>query len=55
MIGVWGVRIPLAWVLAFPLGLGLTGIWLTMIADWAVRAAVFAVLFRRGRWKTIKM
>lgn len=54
-LGVWGVRIPLAWALAFPLGLGLNGIWITMTADWAVRTAVFAFLYRRGRWKTIKL
>jgi len=55
MIGVWGVRIPLAWTLAFPAGLGLNGIWITMIADWAVRTAIFSVLYRRGSWKTIKL
>ncbi len=53
--GVWGVRIPLAWALAFPMGLGLNGIWITMIADWAVRTVAFAVLYRRGRWKSIKL
>jgi putative MATE family efflux protein len=55
VVGVWGVRVPLAWALAFPAGLGLTGIWLTMIADWAVRTAIFSTLFRRGRWKSIKL
>ncbi|MBI3855361.1 MAG: MATE family efflux transporter [Planctomycetes bacterium] len=55
ILGVWGVRVPLAWALAFPLGLGLNGIWITMIADWAVRSAVFSLLYRRGRWKTIKL
>ncbi len=55
IIGVWGIRVPLAWALAFPLGLGITGIWITMIVDWAARAAIFSVLYRRGRWKTIKL
>jgi putative MATE family efflux protein len=55
VLGVWGVRIPLAWTLAFPMGLGLNGIWITMIADWALRTAVFAFLYRRGRWKAIKL
>ncbi|HZE97736.1 MAG TPA: MATE family efflux transporter [Planctomycetota bacterium] len=55
VLGVWGIRVPLAWALAFPAGLGLNGIWITMIADWAVRTAVFSVLYRRGRWKTINL
>lgn len=54
-IGVWAVRVPLAWALAFPAGLGLKGIWMTMVADWAVRSAIFSVLWRRGRWKSIKL
>lgn len=55
VLGTWGVRVPLAWLLAFPMGLGLNGIWITMIADWAVRTAVFSILYRRGRWKAIKL
>lgn len=55
ILGVWGVRIPLAWALAFPAGFGLNGIWMTMIADWAVRTVVFGALYRRGRWKSIKL
>jgi multidrug resistance protein, MATE family len=55
ILGVWGVRVPLAWALAFPAGLGLNGIWITMIADWAVRTAVFSLIYRRGRWKAIKL
>ncbi len=55
LLGVWGVRLPLAWLLAFPAGLGLHGIWITMIVDWAVRAAVFRHLYRRGRWKQIRL
>jgi|SRR5579859_885281 len=55
LLGVWGIRVPLAWALAFPMGLGLYGIWITMIADWAVRTAVFSMIYRRGAWKTIKL
>lgn len=54
-LGVWGVRVPLAWALAFGVGLALNGIWLTMIADWALRTAIFWVLYRRGEWKAIKI
>jgi len=51
-LSVWLVRVPLAWILAFPAGLGLNGLWITMIADWGVRSAAFAYIVRRGKWKT---
>lgn len=55
VVGVWLVRVPLSWALAFPAGLGLTGIWITMIADWAVRTLYFKVLCRRGAWKRLAL
>lgn len=54
-LGVWLVRIPLAWMLGAPERLGLTGIWITMIADWLARTLVFLVIVRRGKWKAIKL
>ncbi|HLZ48438.1 MAG TPA: MATE family efflux transporter, partial [Candidatus Limnocylindria bacterium] len=44
------VRLPLAIVLAFPLGLGLAGIWLAVLVDYCVRAVILALRFRSGRW-----
>jgi putative MATE family efflux protein len=55
VVGVWLVRVPLAWALAFPAGLGLRGIWITMILDWASRVATLGVVYLRGRWKAIKL
>lgn len=55
LLGVWLVRVPVAWALAFPMGLGLRGIWITMIVDWAVRALVLGLAVRRGRWKSITL
>lgn len=55
VVGVWLVRVPLAWTLAVPAGLGLRGIWITMIVDWAARTAVLGWVVRRGRWKAIKL
>ena len=45
------VRLPLAVLCAFPLGLGLAGIWLAIAADYVVRSALFAWRFRGGRWQ----
>ncbi len=50
-LSVWLVRVPLGWFLAFKAGLGLNGLWLTMIADWGARTAAFAWIVRRGKWK----
>lgn len=55
LVGVWLVRVPLAWALALPAGLGLKGIWLTMIVDWAARTLVLGVVYRRGRWKALQL
>ncbi|HTF57608.1 MAG TPA: MATE family efflux transporter [Planctomycetota bacterium] len=54
-LSVWLVRVPLAWFLAFPAGLGLSGLWITMIVDWGARTAAFAWIVRRGRWKTVSV
>ena len=44
------VRLPLAVLFAFPLGLGLAGIWLAVLVDYCVRAVILAMRFRSGRW-----
>jgi putative MATE family efflux protein len=55
VVGLWLVRFPVAWALAFPAGLGLQGIWITMIVDWAARSAVLGWSVARGRWKSIRL
>jgi putative MATE family efflux protein len=49
------VRLPLAYVLAFPLGLGLTGIWVGVTVDYFVRAVLLAVRFRSGAWARVRV
>jgi MATE family multidrug resistance protein len=44
-VGYWGVGLPLGYVLAFPLGLEGSGIWLGLAAGLAVVAALMI-----GRW-----
>ncbi|MBI2931782.1 MAG: MATE family efflux transporter [Planctomycetes bacterium] len=55
MLGVWVVRVPLTWLLAVAAGMGVVGAWLVMVVDWSARAAVFAWVWRRGRWKSIRL
>ena len=49
------VRLPLAYVLAFPLGLGLTGIWAGVTVDYFFRAALLAWRFRSGAWARVRV
>jgi putative MATE family efflux protein len=47
----WAFEIPLAWALAKPLGLGPTGVYVSIAVAFSVMAVVAGVLFRRGAWK----
>ena len=49
------VRLPLAYVLAFPFGMGLTGIWLGVTVDYFLRAALLALRFRSGAWARVRV
>jgi len=49
----WLWEIPLAWVLAKPLGMGPTGVFIAVLAGFSTMAVVAALLFRRGKWKHI--
>ncbi len=46
-IGLWGIRLPVAYVLAFRFGMGITGVWVGMTVDLFVR---FAITSLRYRW-----
>jgi Na+-driven multidrug efflux pump len=46
------VRLPLAWLLAFPLALGPTGIWLAMTLSMFAQGGLMAWRFKSGKWVT---
>jgi len=48
------IRLPLAYLLAFPFGLGLAGIWLGVLIDYAVRAGILMLRFRSGGWTRLR-
>jgi putative MATE family efflux protein len=48
---LWCWEIPLAWVLAYPLGFGPTGVFIAVSVAFSTIAVVSATLFRRGDWK----
>lgn len=47
----WLGQIPLAWALSHPLGLGPTGIFISVPTSFSVMAVWSWVLFRQGKWK----
>ncbi len=47
----WVLELPLAWLLAFPLGLGPAGVFLAIAAAFSALALAGSVMFRRGGWK----
>jgi Na+-driven multidrug efflux pump len=51
----WVVKIPIAYVLARPLGLGPRGVFFAITIAYSLQGIVGGILFRRGRWKTIKL
>lgn len=49
---LWFLEIPLAWVLAYPVGLGPTGVFIAVSVGFSTIALVSAWMFSRGTWKT---
>jgi multidrug resistance protein, MATE family len=52
---IWGLRVPLAYLLALVLGWGLVGAWIAMALDFSLRGALNFLRFRNGGWKTVKV
>ena len=52
---MWGVRLPLAYLLAITLGYGPTGVWVAMVASMMCYSLLMSLRFRGGRWKHIRV
>jgi putative MATE family efflux protein len=48
----WLWEIPLAWVLAHPVGLGAHGVVIAVAVAFSTLAVVSVIMFRRGHWKS---
>jgi putative MATE family efflux protein len=55
LIGYLGVRIPLAYWLAFGWSLGVFGAWYAMLADLFLRCLLVSTRFAHGGWKRVKV
>jgi len=54
-VGVWGVRLAPAYLLALVAGLGVPGAWAAAVMDINSRALLMFLRFRQGHWKRIKI
>lgn len=48
---MWIFRIIAGFVLGAGFNLGLFGVWIAMIIDWAVRSVCFVIRYKRGKWQ----
>lgn len=55
IISLWGLRLPLAFILALGFQLGATGAWISMAITQAIAGILGMWFFKQGRWKTIKV
>ena len=51
LLTLWGIQIPMAWLLSSLLGWGTTGLWAGISIANVANGLIFAFWFRRGRWK----
>lgn len=53
--GMWGVRVPLAFVFGIWLELGVYYVWTAMVADWMVRMGLLLWRYHSERWQQIQV
>jgi putative MATE family efflux protein len=55
LFGFWLLQIPLAYVLAKPLGIGPLGVYIAVAFAESLMAIAGILIFRKGKWKTVKI
>lgn len=55
LVGVWGVELPLAWLLSHGAGVGPLGVGYAAIAGMAARLVCYVPYFYWGRWLRVKV
>jgi Na+-driven multidrug efflux pump len=55
IVGMWLIRLPLAYFLGIILGYGATGVWVAMVTSMTCQGVLMAQRFGRGRWKEMKL
>lgn len=52
IIRLWGLRLPMAWILGYPAGLGPEGIWWSMFISNIIVFSAALAIYQRGKWIT---
>lgn len=52
---MWGVRLSVAALCVYGLGLGLTGAWVGMATDLTVRGALTSLRFKSKKWEALAL
>ena len=55
VVGMWGVRVPMALIVTLWLHLSVYYVWTAMIADWTVRMGLLLWRYRSERWREIQV
>ncbi|HHT9132802.1 MAG TPA: MATE family efflux transporter, partial [Candidatus Tripitaka californicus] len=55
IVGTLFFHLPMAYIFGIVMGWGLAGRWFGAALDWIGRAIAVYILFRRGRWRRLKM
>ncbi|MGI6706024.1 MAG: MATE family efflux transporter [Clostridia bacterium] len=55
IIGIWTLRVVLSYILHKYFHMGVIGVWIAVIADFTVRAALYWFRFKKGKWKYIRV
>jgi len=55
IVGMWLIRLPLAYLLGILLGYGATGVWVAMVTSMTCQGVLMAHRFGRGRWKEMTL
>ncbi|MFC4598718.1 MATE family efflux transporter [Cohnella hongkongensis] len=55
LLTMWLFRIVLGYILGIPLGMGIMGIWVAMVAEWGVRGVIFGLRFKGDKWYRHKL
>jgi Na+-driven multidrug efflux pump len=55
IIGMWLIRLPLAFFLALVLGYGAIGVWMAMVISIAFQGLLMVRRYHRGSWKELQL